>query len=218
MHRKRWFALAGVVAAASLTLLVAACGGDGKDGSQTTPTATKVAATEPARQTPTRAAPTATKAATTEPARQTPTRAATEPVDPPPTRAAPTPPPQTPTEPVIPPTVERVIVDVPHWEWVMTVSTDSAPAGTVTFNAINEGVIPHNLRLAKTGLAPNALPLSESTYMVIEEQLEVLASSRDLGVGESEELTVALAPGSYVLFCNIATHYQAGLYVGFSVN
>lgn len=206
MHRTRWFALAGVVATVSLALLLGACGGDGEDGNQAAPTATKVKATPPARQTPTRAAPTATEAAATEPAGQ------------PPTGAAPTAPQPAPTEPVRPPPAERVIVDVPHWEWEMRISRDTAPAGTVTFNAINEGVLPHNLRLVRTGLAPDALPVNSSTYMVDEARLEVLAASRDLGAGESEALTVELQPGSYVLFCNVPTHYQAGLYIGFSAN
>ncbi len=112
---------------------------------------------------------------------------------------------------------ERVIVDVPHWEWEMAASADTAPAGTVTFNAINEGTILHNLRLAKTDLAPDGLPVDDSTLMVDEGQVEVVASSRDLDVGMSEELTVELEPGSYVLFCNIPAHYQAGLYAGFTV-
>ena len=110
-----------------------------------------------------------------------------------------------------------MIVDVPHWEWEMHVSTDTAPAGIVTFNAINQGAIPHNLRLAKTDLAPDALPVDRSTFMVDEGQLDVLAASRDLDAGESEQLTVELRPGNYVLFCNIVGHYQTGLYIGFSV-
>ncbi len=112
---------------------------------------------------------------------------------------------------------EGVTVDVPHWEWEMAASADSAPAGTVTFNAINEGTIPHNLRVAKTDLAPDALPVAEGTIMVDEEQVNVLASSRDLNIGEAEELIVVLEPGSYVLFCNVAGHYAAGLYAGFTV-
>jgi uncharacterized cupredoxin-like copper-binding protein len=122
------------------------------------------------------------------------------------------------TEPTDQNPAEGVTVDVPHWEWEMAASADSAPAGTVTFNAINEGTIPHNLRVAKTDLAPDALPVDEGTTMVDEEQLNVLASSRDLTVGEAEEVTVALEPGSYVLFCNVAGHYAAGLYAGFTVD
>jgi len=121
------------------------------------------------------------------------------------------------TEPADLNRAEAVTVDVPHWEWEMAASADTAPAGTVTFNAINEGTIFHNLRVAQTDLAPDALPVDDSTLMVDEGQVEVLASSKDLDVGQAEELTVELEPGSYVLFCNIAGHYQAGLYAGFTV-
>jgi len=164
MDRKRWFAIAGVVAVASLALFVTACGG-GEDGNGAASTATDAGATKPADQNP----------------------------------------------------AKGVVVDVPHWEWEMSISVDSAPAGEVTFNAINEGTILHNLKVARTDLAPDALPVDDSTLMVDEDQVEVLASSKDLDVGQAEELTLELEPGSYVLFCNIPAHYQAGLYAGFTV-
>ncbi len=196
MHRRRWLSIAGVVAAVSLTLLVATCGGGGDDRKQAASTATEVTATS--GQTPAQAAPTTTDVVATQPPVPTPV-----PAEP------------TATEPPVPTPVERVIVDVPHWEWEMRVSTDTAPAGTVTFNAINEGTIVHNLRLTKTSLAPDALPLDG--FMADEAQLDIRAATGDLDAGESEELTAELEPGSYVLFCNIAAHYQSGLYAGFAV-
>jgi uncharacterized cupredoxin-like copper-binding protein len=116
----------------------------------------------------------------------------------------------------LPPTPTRK-VDVPHGEWFFTPSVDTVPAGTVTFNARNDGVVPHNFRLVRTDLAPDALPVDTETSMVDEGQLEKLARSEDLAAGEVEQIVVDLEPGSYVMFCNIPTHYQVGLYAGLTV-
>lgn len=167
MHRKRWFVLAGVVAAVvALAFLVAACGGDGDgDGDG-------------------EAEPTATV-----PADQTPADA-----------------------------TNGMTVDVYHAEWYLEPSVDKVPAGTVTINARNDGSIPHNFRMARTDLDADALPVDEDAFTVEEDQLDMVArSTEDLQPGEVEPITLDLPPGRYVLFCNIPSHYQAGLYHEFIV-
>ncbi len=121
------------------------------------------------------------------------------------------------TEPADQTPAGGVTVDVYHAEWELTPSVDTVPAGTVIFNAANDGTIPHNFRLARTDLAPEALRVDQETFTVDEEQLEIVARSEDLDVGEVEQVVVDLEPGSYVMFCNIATHYEVGLYAGFTV-
>jgi len=116
------------------------------------------------------------------------------------------------------PATQTTIVDVPHGEWEMNPSAESAPAGTIIFNAINTGVIPHNFRAAKTDLSPDALPIDAGMQAVDEEQLNIVASTdEDLDAGESVQVSVDLEPGSYVFFCNVPGHYQAGLYAAFTV-
>ena len=76
MQTKRWFMLAGVLAAlVALAVLVAACGDD-DDGGET-PTATEPGATEPAATEPAATEPAATEPAATEPAATEPPAAKT---------------------------------------------------------------------------------------------------------------------------------------------
>jgi uncharacterized cupredoxin-like copper-binding protein len=89
--------------------------------------------------------------------------------------------------------------------------------GPVNFRVTNEGVIIHDFRVIATDLAVEALPLDASGLQVDEAQVDVLGSSALLEMGGSQIVSVGLPPGSYVLICNIATHYQAGMRVGFDV-
>ncbi|OGO52629.1 MAG: hypothetical protein A2148_06950 [Chloroflexi bacterium RBG_16_68_14] len=108
-------------------------------------------------------------------------------------------------------------LDVELTEFVVDLALDTVNAGTVTFNVTNNGTIPHNFKVIKTDLAEDALPVIEDEFIVDEEQVDVVASSADLEVGQAEELTVELEAGSYVLICNIATHYEAGTRTAFTV-
>ncbi|MCH8302057.1 MAG: hypothetical protein IH912_04830, partial [Proteobacteria bacterium] len=55
------------------------------------------------------------------------------------------------------------------------------------------------------------------TNMVDESQVDVVASSQDLAQGETETVSAILEGGSYVLICNLPSHYLAGQYTAFSV-
>lgn len=93
----------------------------------------------------------------------------------------------------------------------------SVPAGPATFTVKNEGGIQHNFRVIRTDLNPDSLPLDEATFMVNEGELDVAAGSSNLDAGASENVSADLASGSYVLICNIPTHYDAGMRVAFTV-
>ena len=115
------------------------------------------------------------------------------------------------------PAALETTVDVSLLEFAVDLSTETASAGTFTFNVTSDGAIFHNLRVIATDLAPDALPTDDATFSVDEEQLDVLASTDDLDPGEQETLTVELAAGSYVLICNIPAHYDGGMTVAFTV-
>jgi|FLYL01.1.fsa_nt_gi uncharacterized cupredoxin-like copper-binding protein len=92
----------------------------------------------------------------------------------------------------------------------------SVPAGDVTFDVTNAGNIPHNLRVIASDADPGSLPVSGG--MVDEAQVDVVASTTaDLPGGENEQVAASLDAGSYILICNVAGHYEAGMYVGFTV-
>ncbi len=112
---------------------------------------------------------------------------------------------------------EAATVDVAVVDFDVNPSVDTVEAGAVTFRVANDGAVVHNFRVIKTDLAPDALPIDSATSKVDEGQVDVRASRDDISPGSSVELTVDLEPGSYVLICNIPTHYQRGTLAGFTV-
>jgi len=88
-------------------------------------------------------------------------------------------------------------------EWAIEAPVEYA-AGEVTFTATNNGSFPHELVVIQ-GESYESLPLAEGGA-VIEDDLPtgaLLGRTARIGGGSSEELTVALAPGNYVLVCNL---------------
>lgn len=115
------------------------------------------------------------------------------------------------------PAAAETTIDVSLAEFTIEPSDNSAPAGTVTFNVTSDGAIFHNFRVIATDLAPDALPTDDATFGVDEAQVDIVASSADLDPGDAEEVTVDLEAGSYVLICNIPTHYDIGMTVAFTI-
>lgn len=112
---------------------------------------------------------------------------------------------------------EASTVDVGLTEFTVSPSPESTAAGSVTFNLSNDGVTPHNLRVIRTDLAADALPVDEAAFAVDEAQVDVVASSEDIDTGATGELAADLEAGSYVLICNVASHYESGMAVAFTV-
>ncbi len=106
-------------------------------------------------------------------------------------------------------------VDVGLTEFAVNPAQDAAGAGTLTFSVVNDGTIFHNFRVIKTDLAPDALPTANA--QADESQLDVVASIPEFNAGEMEQVSVDLDPGSYVLICNIAGHYDLGMRAAFTV-
>ena len=113
---------------------------------------------------------------------------------------------------------ETVAVSLNGAPFEVLVKPSSVAAGAVDFEVINDGAgLPHNLRVIRTDLAPDALPVDGDTNMVDESRVDVVASSQDLLQGETETVSATLPGGSYVLICNLPSHYLAGQYTAFSV-
>ena len=88
-------------------------------------------------------------------------------------------------------------------EWAIEAPTEYV-AGEVTFTATNDGNFPHEFVVIQ-GESYESLPLAEGGA-VIEDDLPtgaLLGRTARIGGGSSEELTVTLAPGNYVLVCNL---------------
>ena len=116
-------------------------------------------------------------------------------------------------------------VKVTLQEWSVIPAPASVATGAVTFEVTNSGPEDiHEFVVIKTDLAPGALPVDE-TGTVTEEGagMTVVDEIEDIPVGETQELSVTLAAGKYVLLCNIYSadeqeaHYAMGMRVAFEV-
>jgi uncharacterized cupredoxin-like copper-binding protein len=102
---------------------------------------------------------------------------------------------------------------------------ESAPAGDVTFTVTNNGPEDvHEFVVLSTDLDPGDLPTDE--HGAVDEEgdgVDVVDEIEDIPVGETEELSVTLEAGTYVLLCNIydededEAHYQMGMRTAFEV-
>lgn len=95
-------------------------------------------------------------------------------------------------------------IDVALSEWAITAPTEYT-AGEITFNASNDGSFPHEFVVIE-GEGYEQLPLLEGGA-VDEDNLPtgaLIARTGRMGGGSTEALTVTLAPGNYVLVCNLS--------------
>lgn len=95
-------------------------------------------------------------------------------------------------------------------------STATVPAGRLTLQIHNAGADKHELivlPLAR-GESTAGLPLRRDGFTVDEERLQGKepGSINPQQPGHTHQLSVDLAPGRYVLFCNMEGHYMAGMH------
>jgi uncharacterized cupredoxin-like copper-binding protein len=116
-------------------------------------------------------------------------------------------------------------VKVTLQEWAVVPAQASVSAGSVKFEVTNSGPEDvHEFVVIKTDLEPGALPV-DSTGAVTEEGagMTVVDEIEDIPVGQTQELSVTLAAGKYVLVCNIYSaeekeaHFAKGMRTAFEV-
>jgi uncharacterized cupredoxin-like copper-binding protein len=106
-------------------------------------------------------------------------------------------------------------VSVNERDFAISASPKVLQAGDVVFRDENHGPDAHELIVAR---APGAsrvvhLPLRSDGLTVSEERLKsaIVGALEPGEEGSVRELHVRLAPGRYVLFCNMAGHFMAGM-------
>src|SRR5579871_3743394 len=111
----------------------------------------------------------------------------------------------------------------------MSVTPDSyvGAAGTVTFAVKNAGTMEHEMIVLKTDTPFDQLPVADAgdppapvatgANKVDEANNVGETGDPNLKPGETRTFTVKLAPGKYVLVCNLAGHYQMGMRAPFEV-
>ena len=94
----------------------------------------------------------------------------------------------------------------------MDLSTKQIRAGKVTFNVTNTSQnIVHEFVVVKSDKPIESLLYNEDEKEIKEDALEVVNEIEDIEPRKSGSLTVNLEPGSYILFCNKAGHFKAGM-------
>lgn len=91
------------------------------------------------------------------------------------------------------------------------VSTNVAvvPARETKIGVRNRGSQPHDLVVLRTELAPDKLPYDAARARA--EEPGLIVRTKELRAGGTAAVTATLAPGQYVLICNVAGHYGLGM-------
>ena len=103
---------------------------------------------------------------------------------------------------------------------MMTIRIDkpSVKAGTVTFEVINwSRSLIHEVVVVAVDNPSVPLPYDYSQGRVMEEQVKSIGEVTDLEPNAAGSVELTLAPGSYLLICNVAGHYAAGMAAPLSV-
>jgi uncharacterized cupredoxin-like copper-binding protein len=99
-------------------------------------------------------------------------------------------------------------------EFTLTPSLKADKAGKITFVVKNAGKIEHEFVVMKTNVAPGKLPVNAKSRVP---EKGVVGEIGDIAAGQTKKKAFRLAPGKYVLLCNLVGHYKAGQYAGFIV-
>jgi uncharacterized cupredoxin-like copper-binding protein len=99
----------------------------------------------------------------------------------------------------------------------VTLSTDHVKPGVILFKVKNISTDEdHELLLAMAD-SPDALPMAADGARVEEDKLKGFKELGDVHPGKTRTTTVPLKAGKYVLFCNEAGHFKAGMLATFTV-
>jgi len=97
-------------------------------------------------------------------------------------------------------------------------SSDSVPAGVVTFEVTNVSKdAQHEMIVMALANPGQPLPYIDKDSKVDEDRAGDKGEASELDPGKAGSLTVNLKPGKYLLICNIANHYMAGMWTTFTV-
>lgn len=93
------------------------------------------------------------------------------------------------------------------------VSTDSVPAGEVTFNAKNMSTeLIHEMVVAPIADPTKLLPYDATMEKVDEDAAGHLGEVAELDPDAKGSLTLTLKAGTYILYCNLPGHYASGMW------
>lgn len=100
----------------------------------------------------------------------------------------------------------------------MKASSVQIPAGTVSFEVVNEGKKKHEMIVLNTPTKAADLEYDADKDRIVEEEGTVVDEAEDVEAGTSAILNVDLDAGHYVLVCNIKGHYRMGMVTDLQVS
>ena len=113
------------------------------------------------------------------------------------------------------PTAAADTIGVEASEMKFVLTSDTAPAGKVTFNGENVGSVGHEMVVIKTDKPAGDLPVKDG-------EVDETGSIGEIGPeefkpGDKASVTFDMKAGHYALICALPGHYQAGMYEDFTV-
>ncbi len=95
----------------------------------------------------------------------------------------------------------------------IAVNPKTATPGEVRFDVTNlASSLVHEVQVARINDEAQVLPYDQSRNKVDLEGLQTLGAVSEIMPNKSASLILDLAPGKYLLFCNVAGHYMAGMW------
>jgi uncharacterized cupredoxin-like copper-binding protein len=113
------------------------------------------------------------------------------------------------------PAPRRLIV-VEH-DFGLATSTGTLSGGSVEFSIANQGPSSHELLAFRTDLPEDQMPLGPDGRINEDAIPKVVDTGTDIAAGTQRQLTAPLAPGRYVLVCNLPGHYKLGMHAVITV-
>jgi uncharacterized cupredoxin-like copper-binding protein len=110
-------------------------------------------------------------------------------------------------------------IDVTLHDFGIKVSRHSVPAGLVVLHVTNDGPSTHEINVDLTRYQAGKIPLQRDGLTAAENApgLHRIDSIEQVNLHRTEDLTLDLKPGRYVLWCNLEGHYLGGMHQTFDV-
>jgi len=99
----------------------------------------------------------------------------------------------------------------------ISIDRTNVSEGPVTFVVKNNGAVIHEFDVIRTDAPQDKLPADPNQPGKVDETGNV-GETGEINPGESQTFTITLPAGHYVIMCNEAGHYAAGMHLDFTVN